>query len=115
MSGFDVITDFNTSGTDLIELSSLLGLATGDARSDMLQKGSIGGNTAADMEDFIGDGVDFFDTGVVVDRATAFADDGTDGYMFIDANSDGDFTQADDMVINLVGVTSLAITDISFG
>jgi len=114
MEGFDVIENFGAEGTDLIELSSLLGLATGDARADMLQLGAIGGATAAAMETFIGDGVDFFDTSVV-DRATAFADDGIDGYLFIDANSDGDFTQADDMVINLAGVTSLAITDISFG
>ena len=118
-TGFDIISDFGTAGTDIIELSALLGLATGDARSDMLQLGSIadGGNSLADdLDTFIGDGVDFFDTGLV-DRAVAFADDTVngDGWIFIDANSDGDFTQADDMVINLAGVTSLAITDISFG
>ena len=118
-TGFDVISDFGSAGTDIIELSSLLGLAGGDARSDMLQLGTItsGGNSLADdLDTFIGDGVDFFDTGLV-DRAVAFADDAVngDGWIFIDANSDGDFTQADDMVINLAGVTTLAITDISFG
>lgn len=117
-TGFDIINNFGTAGTDIIELSSLLGLATGDARSDMLQLGTIadGGNSLADdLDTFIGDGVDLFNTGLV-DRAVAFADDVTgDGWIFIDANSDGNFTQADDIVINLAGVTSLAITDISFG
>ncbi len=112
--GYDVVTGFNVMGVDLIELSSLLGLATGDARTDMLQKGTIGGTAPADLEAFLGDGVDFFDTGVV-DRATAFADDGNDGYMFVDANADGNFTQADDMMIQLAGVTSMVITDVQFG
>jgi len=111
---FDEITDFAAAGTDLIELSSSLNLATGDARSDILQKGYIGGNTPLDMQTFIGDGVDFFDTGVV-DRATAFADDAADGFLFIDANSDGNFTEADDMMIQITGVTTFDITEIQFG
>jgi len=32
-----------------------------------------------------------------------------------DANNDGDFTEADDIVIQLAGVTTLDITDITFG
>lgn len=113
-TGFDVITDFNTLGTDIIELSSSLGLATGDARSAVLQKGGIGGTTPAALESFIDDGVDFFDTGLV-DRAVAFADDGTDGYIFVDVNGDGNFTQADDMVIQLAAQTAFQVTDIQFG
>ena len=69
---------------------------------------------AADLQDLIGDGVGFFETGVI-GRATAFADNGTDGYLFADANADGNFTVADDMFIVLTGQTTLAITDISFG
>jgi len=114
--GYDAITDFNAAGIDLIELSDNLGLATGDARADMLQLGAIAstGDFPADLEAFIGDGVGFFDTGVV-DRATAHATYGGNGYLFVDANSDGDFTQADDMMVELTGVTALAITDITFG
>lgn len=113
-SGYDEITAF-TSGNDVIELSSALGLATGDARSAIIQKGSfVNADFAADLEDFIGDGVDFFDTGLV-DRAVAFAEDGADGYVFVDANSDGDFTQADDMFIQLTGVTALTVADLTFG
>ncbi|SFM64423.1 protein of unknown function [Ectothiorhodospira mobilis] len=112
-TGYDVIENFGTAGTDIIELSSSLGLATGDARSDIVQKGSFTAGVA-NLEDFIGDGVDFFDTGLV-DRAVAFATDGTDGYAFVDANGDGDFTQGDDMFIELSGVTTLAVSDVSFG
>ena len=114
MTGFDVVTGFNAAGTDLIELSDQLNLGTGDARVDILQLGAIGGTDAAAIQAFIDDGVDFFDTGVV-DRATAFADDGTNGYLFIDANNDGNFTEADDMVIKLDGVKTMDITDIIFG
>ncbi|MDD2266038.1 DUF4214 domain-containing protein [Sulfuricurvum sp.] len=114
MTGFDVITGFNTSGTDLIELSSLLNLATGDARADIIQKGAIGGTTAAAMQTFIGTGADFFSTGVV-DRAVAFATDGTNGYVFVDVNHDGSYSAANDMVIELAGTTSFAVTDITFG
>jgi len=113
MVGFDTITGF-TGSSDFIELSEQLGLAGGDARTEILQKGAIGGAGAAAMQAFIGDGVDFFDTGVV-DRATAFADDGANGFLFVDANADGNFTQGADMMIELAGVTTLAITDIQFG
>lgn len=114
MSGFDAITGFNLGGIDLIELSSLLGLATGDARSDVLQKGVIAGTSAADMQDFIGDGADFFDTGLL-DRAVAFANDGTDGYLFVDIDGNGDFDIDTDMAIQLIAVTTFAITDVTFG
>jgi S-layer protein len=117
-TGYDAITNFNAAGTDVIELSSSLGLASGDARSAVLQKGTItiaGGTvTPAEMETFIGDGVDFFDTGLV-DRAVAFAEDGTDGFIFVDANGDGDFTQADDMFIELSGMPTFDVTDVQFG
>lgn len=117
MSGFDVITGFGAAGTDILELSSALGLATGDARADILQKGVLpaGEEIADEIEDLIGDGVDFFDTGLV-DRALAFAEDSNgDGWVFIDGDSDGDFSFDTDMVIELAGVNSLAISDISFG
>lgn len=113
-TGYDDITGF-VSGTDLIELSSALGLATGDARADILQKGAMAGGTAANIEAFIGDGADFFSTGLV-DRAVAVSDDGAgNSFVFIDANSDGNFTQADDMVIELTGTGALTVADFTFG
>ena len=110
--GWDVIGSFST-GDDIIELSSLLGLETGDARSAVLQKGALDG-TLAGLESFIGDGADFFSNGLV-DRAVAFSTDGADGLVFVDANGDGNFTQADDMVIELTGITSFTVADVEFG
>ena len=112
-SGFDIIKAF-TPSTDIIELSSSLGLATGDARSDVLQKGTSAAGGAAGIEAFIGDGVDFFDTGLV-DRAVAIMDDGTDTYVFVDVNADGNYTGGTDLVIQVDGVKALTIADFSFG
>lgn len=112
-TGFDDVTGF-LSGTDLIELSSDLGLATGDARADILQKGAMAGTTAANIETFIGDGVDFFSTGLV-DRAVAVSSAGGNSYVFIDANNDGNFTQGDDMFIELTGTAALTVADFTFG
>ncbi len=110
-----MITGF-VSTEDKIELSSALGLATGDARTAIAGKGAIDNSSslAEGFEALIGDGVDFFNDGAA-DRALAFGDDGTDGWLFVDANADGNFTFADDMVISLAGVTSIVISDVVFG
>lgn len=110
--GWDTVANFTTTD-DIIELSSLLGLATGDARSAVLQKGGYVG-TPAGLETFIGDGLDFFSNGVV-DRAVAFSIDGANGLVFVDGNGDGNFNAADDMVIELTGVTSFTVVDVQFG
>jgi hypothetical protein len=110
MSGYDVITGFSTTQGDLIELAMTLSTST----LDVLQKGAIGGTDAAAMQTFIGTGVDFFNAGVV-DRAVAIANDGTNAYVFVDVNGDGNFTSANDMVIQVAGVTTLAITDFTIG
>ncbi|NOQ64514.1 MAG: DUF4214 domain-containing protein [Methyloprofundus sp.] len=119
MTGFDVISGFETGG-DIIELASSLSLFGGIGRDEVLQKGSIGGTTAADMNSFIGNGTDFFfdaNSGypVNINRVTAFAEDGEDGYLFIDVDNNGDFSEAGDIVIQLAGVTTFTIDDIQFG
>lgn len=48
------------------------------------------------------------------DRGLAVSLIGTDTYVFIDANKDGNFTAADDSIIKLVGVAALGETDINF-
>ncbi len=54
---------------------------------------------------------DLFNDGVAGDRGLAFleysVDDVSTTYVFIDANKDGDFTAADDMFLELVGVDNL--------
>jgi S-layer protein len=48
------------------------------------------------------------------DRGVAKFYDGTDTYVFIDVDKDGDFSAADDMVIQLAGNIDIAHTDVSF-
>jgi len=75
--GVDVISGFSSTN-DKIELSSALGLATGDARTAInATAGSISGDytadatlIATDLEALLGDGVDFFNDGAT-DRAVA--------------------------------------------
>jgi len=122
-SGYDTIGTF-TSGEDKIELSSALGLATGDARSSIAGKSGVGDNTvtnaelAAALQTLIGTGADFFNDGVA-DRALAqsIVNDATDATMlFVDVNADGDFTLGTDGMIYLTGVTTgVVISDIVFG
>lgn len=123
-TGFDVITNF-TSLEDKIELSSNLGLATGDARSAIAGKGTIGDGAIADNAELaailgalIGSGTNFFNDGTT-NRATAQAivDDAADfTLLFIDTNADGNFTNGTDQVIQLNGVaTGIVVSDIQFG
>lgn len=48
------------------------------------------------------------------DRGLAFATDGTDTWVMVDANKDGNFTAADDLIIKLVAVTSLSEVAVNF-
>lgn len=110
-SGYDVITGFSSTN-DKIDISSL-NLATGAARGALTLK-TLTADTAAGVQTLIGTGTKFFNDGVA-NRAVAFATDGTNGYVFVDANGDGNYTAGTDMVISLVGVTALVVSDISFG
>ncbi|WP_458699919.1 beta strand repeat-containing protein [Sulfurospirillum sp. 1307] len=122
--GYDTVTTF-TTGEDKIELSAALGLGTGDARTAITGKGTIGDGAiannaelAADLQTLIDDGVAFFNDGTT-DRAVAqvIVDDATDAtVLFIDTNADGDFTNSTDQAIYLTGLTTgLDINDIVFG
>lgn len=130
LKGFDTVTGF-TTGTDKIELSSALGLATGDARTAFTNKGiqveasdldgaALTSGVAALLQTLVGTGADFFSDGST-DRATAiWAYNDTDAaddqvYLFVDSNADGNFTQGTDTVIKLAGITSIVVTDIQFG
>ena len=48
------------------------------------------------------------------DRGLAFSNIGADTYVFVDANKDGNFTAADDLIIKLVAVTSLSEVAVNF-
>lgn len=48
------------------------------------------------------------------DRGLAYSAIGGNTYVFVDANKDGNFTAADDMVLKLVGVAGLSEVDVNF-
>ena len=48
------------------------------------------------------------------DRGLAFSTIGADSYVLVDANKDGNFTAADDVIIKLVGVASLSEVAVNF-
>lgn len=48
------------------------------------------------------------------DRGLAYSTIAGDTYVFVDANKDGNFTAADDMVLKLVGVAGLSEVDVNF-
>lgn len=121
--GYDVVTNF-ISGQDKIELSSVLGLATGDARTAIVGKAGIGDGTITDnaelagiLQTLIGTGTGFFNDGAANRAlATVVIDDTADSmFVFIDTNADGNFTNGTDQAIQLAGVTTLLITDVVFG
>jgi len=57
--------------------------------------------------------VDFFRSGGF-DRAVAWGTNGGNVYVYVDANKDGDFTAADDMVIEVTGVGAVTLADFGF-
>lgn len=48
------------------------------------------------------------------DRGLAFSNIGADTYVFVDANKDGNFSAADDLIIKLVAVASLSEVAVNF-
>lgn len=113
LDGFDVVGGF-VSATDKVDLSGL-GLASGTVRGAITVKSAVADFAFATVKDFLAnESADFFNDGVA-DRAVAFVTDGTDGFLFVDTNKDGNFNAGTDLAIKLLGVTALQVTDISFG
>lgn len=74
----------------------------------VLDKGAItdgAGSTAHDLSEFMGTGANFFKVGLNTYNF-AFATLDGDGYLFVDVNRDGNFSVANDSLIELIGVTS---------
>ncbi len=127
-SGYDVIANF-TTGEDKIELSSALGLGTGDARTAITGKGVLAADGSADsnaeiaatLQTLIGTGANFFNDGTVNRAVAAVTYDDTTAaedfvMLFVDTNADGNFTLGTDQAIMLTGITATPlISDIVFG
>jgi hypothetical protein len=112
-SKFDIVTNFTTA-EDKIDLKAFAFGTAGAADDAVLTVGTgVSVNASGDIE--VSAGSNFFnDAGV--DRAVVEAVVGADTFVFVDANKDGDFTAAGDVVIKLVGVlpAAFAVTDIVY-
>lgn len=112
-TGFDVVTNFDSVGdpTPVANTSDRLDLTnfgfSGTQRAVVDVSGSVDGTT--DLTSI----TDLFDS-PAGDRGVAYTSFGGNSYVFVDANKDGNFTAADDLVIELAGVTSVSETMINF-
>lgn len=104
-SNVDVIEEFHV-GEDSVDLGAF-GF-TGSAQSALVGKGAVNLLTLATSGS-----VDFFSDGVA-DRGVAIGTDAGFTYVFIDGNKDGNFSAADDAVIQFVGAPVLALSDFGF-
>lgn len=97
----DAISEFNTAtagaGSDRIDLTNFGFASAQRGVEDVTSKVT----TTTDLTSITG----FFNS-VAGTRGAAFAYASGDAYVFVDANKDGNFTAAGDLVIQLVAVTS---------
>lgn len=108
-TGFDEVKTAEVGGTatsDRIDLTNF-GF-TGTQRGVENVTAKVAG--ATDLTSI----VDLFSS-VAGDRGVAYTNlGGADAYIFIDANKDGNFTAADDIVIKLTGVANVSEVDFNF-
>jgi hypothetical protein len=108
--GFDVITNFDFGGAatnDRLDVTNFN--FSGAQRGVVDVAAKLNFVTPTDLKSV----ADFFES-AAGDRGIAFASDGTDGWLFIDANKDGNFTAAADIVIELAGVTNFSEVAVNF-
>lgn len=102
--------NFFQAGVDKIDLSGLR-LATGATREAIAAHEMFSNNFSA-LESVLGNGAGFFNDGGT-NRSLAFGNfGGNDGYLMVDVNGDGNFTDGTDLVILMYGNTgALKVTD----
>lgn len=109
-TGMDTVSTF-VSGEDSFDLGTFA--FAGTAKSALFNKGAFVAATAL-LADAAAAGVTGFFNDGVANRGVAIQNDGTDTYIFIDANKDGNFTAGVDAVIKVAGVTTLTLADFGF-
>lgn len=114
---YDSITNFDATAASAQDLLDFKAFGfTGNQQG--VKNVTTGVSIAADGSITVASGsmANFFvDTGL--SRGVATWDGGADTFVFVDANKDGNFSNADDLVIKLVGVgtsTDITATDIVF-
>lgn len=111
-TAFDKVSNWN-DGEDLIDVSAFAFSAAAQAVINNTSKVTITGAGAnATFTISEADAVGFFNNGA--NRAISYADNGTDTFVFIDANKDGNWSAADDCVILLVANTGSTFTTADF-
>lgn len=105
----DVVTAF-TTGTDKIDLTSL-NFTTATTKV-VIDKGAFATFTALQTAEA---SATFFQDATNITRGVVTAHVGGDTYVIADANHDGVFNAATDMVIQLAGTAAVAQSDVIFG
>ena len=112
VDGHDIVTDFGTAAgggaLDVIDVGAFA--FTGQQSSALANKGAL---AASAVDGSTLSVTNFFASGGA-DRGVAIGTNGGNTYVFIDANKDGDFTAADDVVVQLTGVTDTTSANFGF-
>jgi hypothetical protein len=110
----DTITNFQTGGKDTTDRLDVTNFAFSGAQRGVVNVSAMV-TGATDLTSI----ADLF-AAPAGDRGVAYATfndtvaPDPDTYVFVDVNKDGNFTAADDLVIKMVGVTTLSEVDINF-
>ncbi|OWW18999.1 hypothetical protein AYR66_05355 [Noviherbaspirillum denitrificans] len=109
-TGFDSITNFKTGAAATDDRLDLTNFNFSGAQRGVVDVNVKIATTAVDLTSI----ASLFND-PAGNRGVAISQAGTgDTYVFIDANKDGNFTAADDIVIKLAGVATISETNINF-
>ncbi|WP_144728578.1 beta strand repeat-containing protein [Extensimonas perlucida] len=112
-TGFDEVIKFDSIGdtTPVANTSDRLDLTNFGFTGSQRGVADVSASVTADTN--LTSIVDLFNT-PAGDRGVAYTKIGLDSFVFVDANKDGNFTAADDLVIKLTGVGAVSETFINF-
>lgn len=108
-TGFDQVTSFEVGGGATDDRLDVTNFGFSGAQGGVVDA-TAKVNATTDLTSI----ADLFDS-PAGDRGIAYSVVGGDSFVFVDANKDGNFTAADDMIVKLTGVVTLSETDINFG
>lgn len=107
-TGFDEVISFDVGGGATDDRLDVTNFGFSGAQRGVVEV-SAKVTAATDLTSI----ADLFDS-PAGDRGVAYSSVGLDVYAFIDANKDGNFTAADDLIVKLTGVATLSETDVNF-
>lgn len=108
--GYDEVAFFK-GGEDQFDLS-MLQLPSG-ANRGAITIHKLSADNAPNIAALVANGAGFFNDGGS-NRSLAWANDGGDGYLFIDINADGNYTGGIDTAIHILGSANLSLADFKF-